>query len=109
MASEEFKQISEQLERIERGVLLRSKEVLTIEECAMLTGMAVKNLYRHTSDRTIPFYKPMGGKVYFRKEEIERWMLRNRQPTKDEVESEASTRAFLNKGKGVGARVNTSK
>jgi len=51
----------------------------------------------------------MGGKVYFRKEEIERWMLRNRQPTKDEVESEASTRAFLNKSKGVGARVNTSK
>ena len=104
MASEEFKQISEQLERIERGVLLRSKEVLTMEECALLTGMSVNNLYRHTSERTIPFYKPMGGKIYFRKEEIERWMLRGRQATKDEVESEASTRAFLTKGRGIGVK-----
>lgn len=104
MASEEFKLLSEQLGRIERGVLLRSKDVLTMEECSMLTGMTVNNLYRHTSERTIPFYKPMGGKIYFRKDEIERWLLRNRQATKDEVEREASTRTFLTRGKGVGVK-----
>ena len=104
MASEEFKLLSEQLGRIERGVLLRSKEVLTMEECAMLTGMTVNNLYRHTSERTIPFYKPMGGRIYFRKDEIERWMLRGRQATKEEVESEAATRAFLTKDRGVGVK-----
>ena len=104
MASEEFKQISEQLERIERGVLLRSKDVLTIEECSLLTGMSVNNLYRHTSERTIPFYKPMGGKIYFRKEEIERWMLRNRQATNDELKSDAATYSFMNKGNGVGVK-----
>ncbi|MBR2236393.1 MAG: helix-turn-helix domain-containing protein [Prevotella sp.] len=109
MASDEFNKLSEQLSRIERGVLLRSKDVLTIEECAMLIGTTSGNLYRMTSDRTIPFYKPMGGKVYFRKEEIERWMLRNRQPTKDEVASEAATFTYLNKGKGVGARVKSNK
>ena len=97
MEGEEFKQLTEQLERIERGVLLGSKEVLTIDECAMLTGMTVGNLYRMTSSRAIPFYKPQGGKVYFRKEEIERWMLRNRQATIDEVESEAATHVFFKK------------
>jgi hypothetical protein len=46
----------------------------------------------------------MGGKIYFRKEEIERWMLRGRQPGKGELESEAATYSFLNKGKGVGVK-----
>ena len=81
-----------------------SKDLLTIDETSLLTGFTVGNLYRMTSKKTIPFYKPMGGKIFFKKEEIERWMLRNRQATKEELESEAATRAFLSRGKGVGVK-----
>lgn len=104
MENEFLRQLSKQLERIEKAVLLRSKDVLTIEECSMLTGMTVGSLYRRTSNGEIPYYKPMGGKIYFRKEEIERWMLRGRQPGKSELESDAATYSFLNKGKGVGVK-----
>ena len=104
MENEFLRQLSKQLERIEKAVLLRSKDVLTIEECSMLTGMTVGSLYRRTSSGEIPYYKPMGGKIFFKKEEIERWMLRNRQATKEELESEAATRAFLSRGKGVGVK-----
>lgn len=104
MINEVLRQLSKQLDRIERAVLLRSKDVLTIEECSMLTGMTIGSLYRRTSNGEIPYYKPMGGKIYFRKEEIERWMLRGRQPGKNELESEAATYSFLNKGNGVGVK-----
>ena len=86
-----MKTIDERLARIESLVLIGAKEVLTIDECAMYTGYSRNYLYRLTSQRAIPCYKPGGGKICFRKSEIERWMLSNRQATTAELNQVAST------------------
>lgn len=91
MAEEEYKAITERLARIESLVAAGTKEVLTIDECSAYTGYSKNHLYRLTSQRAIPFYKPMGGTIYFRKSEIEDWLLQNRQATEAEINSKATT------------------
>jgi len=97
MAEEEYKALTERLARIESLVVAGTKEVLTIDECSAYTGYSKNHLYRLTSQRTIPFYKPMGGTIYFRKSEIEDWLLRNRQATEAEISSKATTYCRIHK------------
>ena len=91
MAEEEYKALTERLDRIESLVMVGTKEVLTIDECSAFTGYAKNHLYRLTSQRAIPFYNPMGGTIFFRKSEIEDWLLQNRQATEAEINSKATT------------------
>lgn len=91
MASEEYKELTERLARLESLLLAGTKEVLTMDECSAFTGYSKNHLYRMTSQRAIPFYKPMGGTIYFKKKELEEWLLRNRQSTEDEIERRATT------------------
>lgn len=93
MAEQEIK---EQLDRIERNCLLAAKTVLTIDDVATLTRLSKAYLYKLTSAHEIPFYK-CGGKLnYFKRSEIEAWMLKNRVLTKEEAAS-AAARYDLNK------------
>ena len=91
MAEEEYKTLTERLARIESLVMTGTKEVLTMDECSAYTGYTKNHLYRLTSQKTIPYYKPMGGTIYFRKSEIEDWLLQNRQATTAEINSKAAT------------------
>ncbi len=91
MAEEEYKELKEQLNRLEQLMIAGTKEVLSLDECATFTGYSKNHLYRLTSQRAIPFYKPMGGTIYFKKSEIEDWLLRNRQATDAELNSRAAT------------------
>lgn len=91
MAEEEYNDLRERLARLESLLLSGTKEVLTLDECSMFTGYSKNHLYRLTSQRVIPFYKPMGGTIYFKKQEIEEWLLQNRQATEAEINSKATT------------------
>lgn len=91
MAEEEYKELTERLARLESLLLTGTKEVLTLDECSLFTGYSKNHLYRLTSQRAIPFYKPMGGTIYFKKQEIEEWLLQNRQATEAEINSKATT------------------
>lgn len=91
MAEEEYKELTKRLARLESLLLTGTKEVLTLEECSIFTGYSKNHLYRLTSQRAIPFYKPMGGTIYFKKQEVEEWLLQNRQATEAEINSKATT------------------
>lgn len=93
MGEEEYKALTERLARIERLVMagVKDKEVLTMDECSAYTGLSKSRLYWLTSHRAIPFYKPMGGAIYFRKGEIEEYLLKNRHATQAEISSRATT------------------
>lgn len=90
MAEEEYKEITARLDRIERR-LLSQKETLSIDELAEYTGWKKSHIYRMTSQRVIPFYKPMGGNLFFKRSEIDEWLTRNRQATAEEISSKATT------------------
>jgi prophage regulatory protein len=91
MADNEFQKIDERLDKIERLVLAGTKDVLTFRECMAYTGYTKNQLYKLTSKRKIPFYKPMGKSIYFCKAEVHDWLLRNRHATEAEIKSKATT------------------
>jgi excisionase family DNA binding protein len=81
--------ILEKLNVIERNSLLAAKNVLCLEDVAVLTGLSKSTIYKLTADKKIPHYKPNGKLVYFERTEIENWMLQNRVGTTDEAEQNA--------------------
>lgn len=81
--------LQEEIREMKRLALLGAKSVLTLEETSWLTGLAKSHLYRLTSRKEIPYYKPNGKLVYFDKSEVEAWMKKNRQPTISEIAQKA--------------------
>ena len=85
------------LEAIERYSLLAAKNVLTIDDAAVLTGMSKSHLYKLTCSKQIPFYRPNGKLVYFDRQELEGWLKQNRVNTTAEAEQQAISYVMRNK------------
>lgn len=60
-----------------RNALLSRKEILTLREVEKYTGLSRSTIYKMTHEKRIPFYKPTGKLIYFKRLEVEAWMLRN--------------------------------
>lgn len=82
--------LSNKLDRITELTLIGAKTVLNLEETALFTGMSVGHIYRLTSGKQIPHFKK-NRKLYFKKAELEDWMLEQKILTEDEIQSRAST------------------
>ena len=78
--------------------LLSAKTALTMNDVADLTGLSKSHIYKLVCTKRIPYYKSEGGKfTYFRKSEIEDWLLAHRVPTTDELEANAVNYVVSNK------------
>jgi len=66
------------------------KEVLNFNETAVYLEVSHSHLYKLTSTGTIPAYKPNGKKLYFNREELNKWLLSNRQTSISDIEEEVS-------------------
>jgi excisionase family DNA binding protein len=71
-------------------VLITQKQVLTFEEACKYSGLSKSKMYKHTSTSNITFYKPEGKFIYFKRTELEEWLLRNRHTSKTELEIQAN-------------------
>lgn len=85
----------EQLDRIETAAL-GQKNVLTFEEAARYIGVSKSDLYKRTSNREIPHFKPRGKMVYFDRVELENYLKQNPVQTADEIEAKAQTYVSTN-------------
>jgi excisionase family DNA binding protein len=84
--------ILERLESIERKLdelAVANKDVLNLKEAAKYLNISCSHLYKLTSAKEIPHYKPRGKQVFFERKELDRWLLQNRQTTKAEIEQAA--------------------
>ena len=74
------RQIEELQKRMDavKDILDNAKEVLSVEEAASFMDIARSSLYKMTSDRSIPFYRPNGKMIYFEKADILEWIRKNR-------------------------------
>ena len=84
--------ILERLNVIERKLdelAVANKEVLNLKEAARYLNMSCSHLYKLTSAKEIPHYKPRGKQVFFERKELDKWLLQNRQTTKAEMEQAA--------------------
>jgi excisionase family DNA binding protein len=90
----------EQLNRIEAAALSQ-KNVLSFEEAARYMGISKSDLYKKTSNRTIPHFKPRGKMVYFERVQLEQYLLQNPITTADELEAQAQTYVATGRKGGV--------
>ena len=62
---------------------------LSAPEAAAYINCSLSHLYKLTSSRQIAFFKPAGKKIYFRKEDLDAYMLQGRVRPMDEIDQEA--------------------
>lgn len=86
MTKEELKALAD---TIVDKLNLCQKEVMSIEDVALYTGMKKSYIYKLTSGGHIPYYKPGGKYLFFKRTEIDQWLLSNRYGSADELNAEA--------------------
>ena len=95
---ESMQSIEERLANIERKLDIQAQEaknILTLEEVAEYTHLSKSYVYKLTSNGDIPYYKPNGKQLYFKRTEIDEWLLTNRNKTNQEIEREIATKSVL--------------
>ncbi len=75
-----------------------NKEILNFNDASTFLNYSKSYLYKLTHSRQIPHYKPNGKMLYFKKSDLEEWLLRNRVKTADEIEQEAIDYVVNKKG-----------
>lgn len=73
------------------------KAVLNFDEACKYLNVSPSHLYKLTSQKQIPHFCPQGKKLYFRRDEIDQWLQRNRQAASDEIEKLATDYVIRNK------------
>lgn len=56
---------------------LQQKEILSFKEALVYLDVSESLLYKLTSNRALTFYKPNGGKLYFKRSDLHDWMIKN--------------------------------
>lgn len=75
---------------VSQGNPFSQKKILNTVEAAQLLDMSPSSLYKLTSQKRIPFYRPNGKRIYFLREEVEAWLLSKRIQTDAEMDVLAS-------------------
>lgn len=100
-----MEEILNRLKKLETLTLLGSKNVLTLDDVVLISGLSKSTLYKKTANRELPYYRAEGGKqIFFRKDEVESWLTRNRVSSQDEDEQRAINGYFCNKVKKGGMK-----
>lgn len=94
----------EVIEKRATAAALSTKETLTFEEAAIYSGLSRQYLYKLTSTKQIPFYKPSGKMIYFDRPELDGWLKRNRVSTAEEADTAAAAYVARNPKGNQGSR-----
>jgi excisionase family DNA binding protein len=76
---------------------LLQKTVLNFNEACKYLDVSPSHLYKLTSTKQIPHFCPQGKKLYFKREELDNWLQRNRQSAADEIDQAAADYVIRNK------------
>ena len=97
MTEEIILQKLEHLEKLITNQGILQKPVLNFQEAILYLEVSDSHLYKLTSKKEIPHFCPNGKKLYFRRDELDVWLQRNRQTTAAEIELQASEYLLRNK------------
>lgn len=73
-------------------------EIMDVKQAAEFLKMKVPTIYTMTCYNQIPFYK-RGKRIYFKREELVKWIEEGRKKTRKEIEEEAIRRTHRRGGK----------
>lgn len=69
---------------------LLKKEVLTLGEAAAYMQVSVSHIYKLHCNGELSSYCPTGKKLYFKRSDLDQFLLRNRQGSSYEIEQQAA-------------------
>ena len=72
---------------------LLHKELLTLEEAALLSGVSKSTIYKWISNRKLSHYKPSGKLVFVKREDLYEFITRNKYSNREELVSGAQSNA----------------
>lgn len=81
--------LKKQLDRIESYAMLMAKDILTLKEAAFILGMKPETVRKLAHNHVFPVYKPNRNLLYFKREDLECWMLSNKSCSDAEIASKA--------------------
>ena len=87
--------IASQLEELKSILTQQHEKPLCFLEAAQYLNVSKSYLYKLTCFNKIPYYKPNGKKIYFSKSDLDKWILRNRVLSVDEINTKANK--YINK------------
>ncbi|WP_372474137.1 helix-turn-helix domain-containing protein [Capnocytophaga sp. ARDL2] len=64
--------------------LITTKQILSFREALVYLDISESSLYKLTSNREITFTKPNNGKIYFKRTDLDNWMLSNEHKSKSD-------------------------
>lgn len=65
---------------------MKAGNLLTTQEAADYIGLKVSYLHKLMMKRVIPFYKPNGKLCFFDKDDLDKWLMRVRVPSQEEID-----------------------
>ncbi len=86
------------LERIEtllRELKATATKPLDLDEAATYLHHSKSHVYQLTSKGLIAHFKPNGKKIYFVKEDLDAYLLRNRRAAAEEIEAAATNHVIV--------------
>jgi len=88
--------ILEVLKKIWLLLINTEKIFLSLSEACEYLGISEHTMYSYTSKRFLPYYKLNGRKLYFKKSDLDAFILdeSNRYKSNSEIESEAANRTI---------------
>lgn len=64
------------------------KQIISFKEAVLYLDVSESFLYKLTSQSKITFFKPNNGKLYFKKEDLDKWMLQHENRTASDIEQD---------------------
>jgi excisionase family DNA binding protein len=72
----------------------KDEEILSLNEAAKFLKASKSFMYKMTSQKLLPHFIPGGKKIYFKKSDLENWLLKNRIPPNSELEAKIHNYLF---------------
>jgi len=81
--------IIKRLDRIEELLEGYEKEIFNVEELCKYSGFTKSQIYSLVHKNIIPYFKPNGKCLFFKKSEINSWLLQNKSQTISQINDKA--------------------
>ena len=84
-----FLSIVEELQKIRRVLLLKGKDILTLEEVALYTGYSIDHIHKLTQSGRLTHYKPGGKTCFVHIEDLKKYLQQSKVESTCEIANKA--------------------
>ena len=79
--------VLDQIKALLKKQNIYKKDILSLKEATSYLDVSASFLYKLTSDEKVTFFKPNGKLIYFRKSDLDNWLLQNSNVSTGEMET----------------------